>query len=281
MSFQKARVAGQGRVSAVGFPRRGPSPRSREPDAVARELDGLRGLLADARRILVMTGAGISASAGLPTYRGPGGIYEADEALPALLQAGALRDNLPAVWQFLGPRRDDVRSAVPTAAHLALAAWQRHRSRQGVPITLVTANIDDLHERAGSDPVHHLHGNVFATTCLSEVCPGRIARDERSDGSVPPCAECGGPTRPGVVLFGEQVDVDAQWAAKRTLRECDVFLCVGTSGTVSPSPWWLRHARDVGGVSVLVNPDPAAGEGFDRQVLLDADVALPVACAVS
>ena len=190
------------------------------------------------------------------------------------------------MWEFWGPFRDRVRAAEPTLAHRRLSAWQAARTAAGHEVTIVTANVDDLHERvtpageAGSSPtagrVHHLHGSVFTTTCLEPSCRGRVDGDRRIDPAAHPCAECGGPTRPGMVLFGEAVDLDAQWAARQMLRQCEAFLAIGTSGTVSPPYSWLRYARDVGAPSILVNPDPAAGDGFDLHVRLDADTAVPL-----
>ena len=87
---------------------------------------------------------------------------------------------------------------------------------------------------------------------------------------------CGGSTRPGLVLFGEAVDLDAQWAARQMLRQCEALVAIGTSGAVTPPYSWLRYARDVGAPSLLVNPDPDAGDDFDLHVRLEADVAAPL-----
>ena len=245
------------------------------PDVVREQLHSVRAGLALARRVLVLTGAGISVAAGLPTFRGPEGLYSGPEGIPAFMHADALPGSLPELWRFWGPRRDQIRAADPTVAHRTLAEWQHRRVREGSQVTLVTTNVDDLHERGGSTPVHHLHGSVFGSVCLATGCPGRLERDERSDGTAPPCPECGGPMRLDAVLFGEQVDIDALWAAKRAVRECDAFLAIGTSGSVYPGSGLSRYARDVGALSVVVNPDPDAGRGFDRHVRLPADEALP------
>jgi NAD-dependent deacetylase len=196
--------------------------------------------------------------------------------VPDLLLAESLPASLPDLWAYWAPFRDRVRSAEPTHAHRVLAAWQRARTAAGDEITLVTANVDDLHERAGSERAHHLHGSVFTTTCLSPACPGRVDGDARSDPSTSPCPVCGGATRPGLVLFGEVVDLDAQWAARRMLRQCEALVAIGTSGAVTPPYSWLRYARDVGAPSIQVNPDPDAGDGFDLHVRLEADVAAPL-----
>jgi NAD-dependent protein deacetylase/lipoamidase len=238
-----------------------------------------RSMLAGARRVLVLTGAGISVSAGLPVYRGAGGIYGDDgQSIPAFQYGESLPAKLDDLWRFWGPVRDQVRAAEPTAAHRALAGWAARRRGDGAAVTVVTMNIDDLHERAGED-AHHLHGDVFASVCLDRTCGGRVGRDLRSDGTVTPCPRCGSRTRPDMVMFGEPVDVDALWAAKRAVRDCEVFLAIGTSGTVHPANGLVRYARDVGAYSLLVNPDRSAGDGFDEQVAAPADDALPALLA--
>lgn len=250
-----------------------------DADRLSVQLQTVRALLESTQRVLVLTGAGISVGAGLPTFRGPGGLYDGPEGIPAFMHAEALPGSLAALWEFWGPRREQVRAVEPTAAHRALAAWQHSRVREGARVTLVTTNVDDLHERGGSDPVHHLHGDLFTSTCMRSGCTGRIVGDERSDGKPTPCPECGDPMRLEAVLFGEPVDLDALWAAKRAVRECDAFVAVGTSGSVYPASGLVRYARDVGALSVVVNPAADAGLGFDRHVQLAADEALPAILA--
>jgi NAD-dependent deacetylase len=238
-----------------------------------------RTLLASARRILVLTGAGVSVSAGLPTFRGVGGIYGEDgNSVPDFQHADALPAQLDELWRFWGPLRDQVRDATPTAAHHALAQWQARRGEHGAVITLITTNVDDLHERAGG-AVHHLHGNLFRSVCLDADCGGRLDNDVRSDGRPTPCPRCGLRSRPDMVLFGEQVDLDALWQAKRAVRDCEVFLAIGTSSSVYPASGLVRYARDVGAYSILVNPAHDTGAGFDQHVALPADVAVPALLA--
>lgn len=246
-----------------------------ETDIAPDGLRTVRAVLDHAQRVLVLTGAGISASAGLPTFRGRGGLYTGPVGVPDFMRADVLPAGLEKLWEFWGPLRTRVRSAEPTAAHRTLASWQQHRVAVGAETTLVTCNVDDLHERAGS-PVHHLHGSLFTTTCLTPSCAGRIDDDTRSDGAADPCPACGGRTRPGMVMFGEAVDIDALWAAKRMVRQCDAFVAIGTSGAVSPASGWVRYARDVGAVSVAVNPAADIGADFDHHVRLEADIALPL-----
>ena len=170
------------------------------------------------------------------------------------------------------------RILVLTAAHHALAQWQARRGEHGAAITFITTNVDDFHERAGG-AVHHLHGNLFSSVCLDADCGGRLDNDVRGDGRPTPCPRCGMRCRPDVVLFGEPVDLDALWQAKRAVRDCEVFLAIGTSSSVYPASGLVRYARDVGAYSILVNPAHDAGAGFDQHVALPADVAVPALLA--
>ena len=192
------------------------------------------------------------------------------------MHADALPDGLQDLWRFWGPLREQARAAEPTPAHRSLAAWQHRRTSEGAEVTVATQNVDDLHERAGSAPVHHLHGDLFTSTCLNTGCTGRVEGDLLSDGSPTACPLCAGPTRPKMVLFGEPVDLDAEWATRRAVRDCDAFVAIGTSGAVAPASGLVRFARDVGARTVAVNPAADAGAGFDQHVQLTADVALPV-----
>ena len=108
------------------------------------------------------------------------------------MYAHALPESLGDQWQFWGPLRETTRLAEPTAGHLALAEWQQRRVREGAEVTLVTANVDNLHERAGSDPVHHIHGRLGSSVCMVPDCSGRLDDDRHSDGTPTPCPECGG-----------------------------------------------------------------------------------------
>jgi NAD-dependent deacetylase len=239
------------------------------------ELGDLGARVATATRVLVLTGAGISVASGLPTFRGDGGIY--GDGVPDFQQASALPDSVAALWAFWGPFRPQVAAALPNDAHHALAQWQERVEHEGDRFTLVTQNVDDLHQRAGSRKVAQLHGNLFATRCSQAWCPHRVVDDHRIYLDVPSCPACGHPLRPGMVLFGEQVSLDAAHRAKQAVRECDLFLAVGTSGTVSPASGLVRYARDVDALTVVV--DPTEGDVspyFEFHVRLPAEHALPV-----
>lgn len=201
--------------------------------------------LAPYRRIVVLTGAGISQSAGLPTYRGPGGLWT-DESLAALSDAGALttrrREATEMFWTF----RRTIRAARPTAAHRALAAFE-DRLPPGAGLTIITQNVDGLHQAAGSRSVCEYHGSLARWRC--EVCASELEPPDAP--AAPTC--CGELMRPAVVLFGEMIPVDAERTAKQALRECDLFVAIGTSGTVSPASSFVRWAEYTGARRVLLN----------------------------
>ena len=273
-------------------------------DPALASLPALGRRLAAARRVLVLTGAGTSVASGIPAYRTPDGEtggavspYAADD-LPPELDSTLLPGSLPLLWQRWGPRRAEVLAAQPNAAHRALAAWLAG-APAGTERSLATQNVDDLHERAAGTPVvapapadgpvevpvAHLHGQLLVSRCLRDPACYR-AVDREPWAAPPPCPRCGGALRPDVVLFGEPVALDARWQARRAVRGCDVLLAVGTSGLVSSASSLLRYARDVGALSVTVNPDAAAPDGlplhggsasrYDVHVRARAEVVLPL-----
>jgi NAD-dependent deacetylase len=213
------------------------------------------------RRIVVLTGAGISASAGLPTFRGPDGLWTRHPELASALVAGA-DPNL--MWRALGPIRAALASAAPTAAHRALATYRAPGS-----LTIVTQNVDGLHERAGSGGVIALHGRLLRTRCTA--CEAPPFDDVVAHASAPPCPACGGLLRPDVVLFEEALGADEEIASKRALRDCDLFVAIGTSGTVWPAASFVRSAAYEGAHTILVNLTPPEGnDAAFREILLGA-----------
>jgi NAD-dependent deacetylase len=238
----------------------------------------LAGSIHAAERILVLTGAGVSRASGLPTYRGDQGIYAGTE-IAALHHADALPGSLPELWRFWGPRRASIAEARPNAGHLALAAFARERAALRRPVTLATQNVDDLHERAGSPQVAHLHGRLFATRCSDDDCAYRVDPDTTAHHDVPQCPLCGAGLRPDVVLFGEQLALDALRTARQAVRECDLLLAVGTSGEVSTASSLIRYADDVGALLVVVDPAASVLPTFDVHVPLPAEQVLPTVLA--
>jgi NAD-dependent deacetylase len=221
-------------------------------------------------RLFVLTGAGISAESGLATFRGSGGLwngYRVEEvATPEAWQA-----NPELVWRFYSMRRHDASAAQPNAAHIALAEIE---GKLGDRFYLCTQNVDDLHERAGSRRVHHMHGTLFESRCVrcEEPFPDRALYETAAN--LPHCPECGASVRPHIVWFGE-VPLDME-GIYRKLDRATVLLVVGTSGSVYPAAGFVHLARQRHIRTVYVGPEQPLNAGaFDEIVLGTAAEALP------
>ncbi len=224
------------------------------------------------RRIVLLTGAGVSVGSGLPTYRGPGGLWERED-IAWIVEARSLPGSLPALWRLYSQRRGHALQAVPNSAHTAIAALQNARPDA---VTLFTQNVDGLHQRAGSPDVTELHGSAFRTRCTNPACALPPFADDRRYDAVPLCPRCQSPLRPDVVLFGETLPEAALRRAQTALDECDLFLAAGTSGTVWPAAAFVRLAAQAGARTALVNLDAATGsEEFDEVHLGKAEEILP------
>ena len=210
----------------------------------------LRRRLADATRVLVLTGAGVSAESGVPTFRG-GGNSATWKGLPFdVISSGAMLErNLPAVWEWFDYRRDVLTSLKPNAAHEAIARWQERFPE----LTLVTQNVDGLHQYAGSREVIELHGSIWRARCT--VC--RLAHEIPRAGQRPEaCNECGNALRPDVVLFGEMLPAGAFEFAAARAASCEVCLVVGTSGLVYPAAGLPEIAKSAAAFVCEINPEP-------------------------
>lgn len=207
-----------------------------------------------ATRLVVMTGAGISAESGVSTFRDKGGLWEQynvyEVATPEAFDADPRK-----VWEFYGKRRAQLRTVEPNAAHHALA-----RLEAAMPdgqFTLVTQNVDDLHDRAGSRNVVHMHGELAKVRCTG--C-GTITTTLDDLGPLPDCADCGAMLRPHIVWFGEvPMHMDA---IERAATACTLFLVVGTSGTVYPAAGMLSLAKASGARTAGVNLDPPENAAY-------------------
>jgi NAD-dependent deacetylase len=205
-------------------------------------------MLAGFRRIVVLTGAGISTSAGLPTYRGAGGLWS-DAKLAALSEVAAWRTRPDEVSAMFWSFRNAIAKVEPTPAHRALAAFEQALPA-GASMLIVTQNIDGLHQRAGSIGVTEYHGSLARWRC--ETCKVELEPPAIDDDPAPP-GHCGARMRPSVVLFGEEIPVGAERAAKVALRDCDLFVAIGTSGTVAPASSFVRWAELNQARRVLLN----------------------------
>jgi NAD-dependent deacetylase len=228
------------------------------------------------RHVVILTGAGISVASGLPTYRGPGGLWTRP-GMEEVPNAAMFAREPSRLWSLFGPLRGHARAANPNAAHLALAGWEARRP-EGQSFTLLTQNVDGLHARAGSRNVVELHGSLLRTRCGSPDCTLSAFEDLSEHEQAPACGRCGQPLRPDITLFDEPLPVDAEWAAKKALRECDLFLAIGTSGTVAPAANFVRGARYAGAWTLLVNLTPMQPRhpDFDVEILGRAEHLLPV-----
>jgi NAD-dependent deacetylase len=202
-----------------------------------------------ARHVMVLTGAGISAESGLPTFREKlTGLWERyrpeDLATP-----DAFRANPALVWQWYADRRAMMANVSPNPAHAALVAIE-----QRVPqFTLVTQNIDSLHQRAGSRSVIELHGNIARTKCFERNHQVKIIPESHE---IPPrCPQCGSHLRPDIVWFGELLPPEALQAAVDAAKSCDLFFSIGTSGVVEPAASLAYRAMDRGATVVQINLD--------------------------
>lgn len=206
--------------------------------------------LRTARRVAVLTGAGISAESGVPTFReaqtGLWARYDPED----LATPEAFRRNPRLVWEWYAWRRELVSTAAPNAGHQALVTLEQ----QLPTFTLITQNVDGLHRRAGSHNVLELHGNLFRTKCFSEDQPV----ENWSDGDeVPPrCPRCGGLLRPDVVWFGEMLPAGALRVAEHAAAEAEIFFSIGTSALVYPATELPFMALNAGATVVEINPQP-------------------------
>jgi NAD-dependent deacetylase len=236
-------------------------------------LDRVVQRLASAGRVTVLTGAGVSAASGVPTFRGNEGLWKhfrpEDLATP-----GAFAANPGLVWEWYDWRRQLLARCVPNATHHVLAAWARRWST----LTVVTQNVDGLHERAGLDHVVRLHGSIWEVQCWAGCAssPARWRDDSVPFPALPPrCPWCRDILRPGVVWFGEALPTEP-WKRAIQATACDVFITAGTSAIVYPAAGLIEHASDRGAFVVEINPDPTpATASVDAVLRMPAEVAFP------
>jgi len=211
-----------------------------------RDLAAAADLLSDASRIAVMTGAGISAESGVPTFRGAGGFWRGRSAMDLATPQAFNRDPED-VWKFYRYRIDGLSRVEPNAGHRALVSLERRCER----FWLITQNVDGLHHAAGSERVIELHGTLAEVRC--RVCAYRCPSSDLPDDPVPSCPSCGDLLRPAVVWFGEDLPRAALAEADEAMAHCEVMLVVGTSGLVEPAASFARWARSRGASIVEVN----------------------------
>jgi NAD-dependent deacetylase len=209
-------------------------------------------LVAEAEHVAVLTGAGVSAESGIPTFRGLGGLWRGRDPM-SLATPEAFAAHPELVWEFYRWRRDLVARAEPNPAHLALAEMARRVPR----LTLITQNVDRLHQRAGSRDVLELHGNLCEVLC--SACHRRFDRTGDALPPLPRCQACGGLLRPAVVWFGEALPEDELARSQAAVGEADVLLVVGTSAVVFPAAGLISLAP---GAVIEVNLEPTAARAM-------------------
>lgn len=214
-----------------------------------------------ANRVLVLTGAGVSAESGVPTFRS-GGDAAVWKGMPfdVISSAQMVHRNLPAVWEWFDYRRQLLSALKPNPAHRELAIWQS----RFFDFKLVTQNIDGLHQLAGSRHVIELHGSIWSARCTTCHSRQEINREgERADA----CLACGDPIRPDVVLFGEMLPAGAFEAAAEAAASCELCFVIGTSALVYPAAALPEIAREAGAFVCEVNPEPTPLSNLCHEVL--------------
>ena len=225
-----------------------------------------------------LTGAGISVASGIRPYRGPDGLWN-DAALVRLSDGDYFRKEPLEVWRFWSETRRITQAASPNAAHLVLARLEAEARAAGRGFTLITQNIDGLHARAGNRNVVEYHGSVARTRCTNPRC-GREPWPDASlyTEAVPTCPACGAILRPDIVLFHEMIPQANAEAALGALERCDLFVAIGTSGTVYPANDFVRWAGRAGARTVYINLEALDDyEGlFGEQYLGRAEEVVPL-----
>jgi len=230
--------------------------------------DAFIAALRDARHICILTGAGVSAESGVSTFR------EAQDGLWAeynpqdLATPEAFVADPVLIWRWYRWRRDTVAAVEPNPGHYAIAQLAEFVS----DLTLITQNVDNLHQRAGSRNVIEYHGNIFEDRCFAD---GSLQQGRAAE-AVPVCEDCGSNLRPGVVWFGETIPERALRESSAAAADCDIFLSIGTSSLVYPAAGLADLAKQSGAVVAEINPNPTMNvANFDFAIAGNSGVVLP------
>lgn len=251
--------------------------------ALIAEVDRTAKLLVTKQRICILTGAGISAESGIPTFRDKQtGLWENYGAEDLATPEAFARDP-KLVWGWYQWRRQVVADKKPNPAHDALAQWHYHTQSSGQQITLITQNVDDLHEQAGST-VTHLHGHLWRNRCSQCKIPyqnqsrGSYSSADTMDYSdaLISCSHCDGYIRPDIVWFGEALPVQAWQTAEQAAAHCDVFISIGTSSLVYPAAGLAQLAKDNGAKIIEINPNPTPNTIVDITLAEKAGIIMPL-----
>lgn len=210
----------------------------------------VKSLLTSAKAVTVLTGAGISADSGVPTFRGADGLWRNFRAEDLATPEAFARDPR-LVWEWYNWRRELIASKSPNPAHDAVAEMERRHRR----FWLITQNVDGLHRAAGSEKLSEIHGNIWKVRCTA--C-GRVSDNRDVPIAIlPSCTACGSLVRPHIVWFGESLDPHDLDRSQEAINTCNVLLIIGTSGTVYPAASFAAVAKAAGAFVIEINPDPA------------------------
>jgi len=217
-------------------------------------ISALRRALNEVESIVTLTGAGISAESGIPTFRGKDGLWRKFSP-QALATPEAFRRDPKLVWEWYDWRRCLIQKAEPNGGHYALAELARRQAARSGSFTLITQNVDGLHDRAGSQNLLKLHGDIWLVRCVG--CGKEQCNEEAPLKELPPRCDCGAWLRPGVVWFGEELPRGVWERAVEACSRTKIMLVIGTSATVYPAAGLAKVARNAGAQVAVVNPDPS------------------------
>ncbi|BCS90097.1 NAD-dependent deacylase [Pseudodesulfovibrio sediminis] len=214
----------------------------------------VKAVLDGGRSVVALTGAGVSAESGVPTFRGKDGMWKKNRP-EDLARPDAFAAHPELVWEFYNWRREKMGQCEPNPAHVALARMEKTLPN----FLLITQNVDGLHARAGSRKLMEMHGSLWQVKCT--VCT-HAREDYSALPALPECPVCGHLLRPGVVWFGEPLVPGVLKVAIDQISKADVFLSIGTSNLVQPAASFYQLAKDHGAVTVEVNLEPTPNTGF-------------------
>ncbi|KPJ78522.1 MAG: RNA polymerase subunit sigma [Deltaproteobacteria bacterium SG8_13] len=218
--------------------------------------------LAGAKNVAALTGAGISVESNIPPFRGKGGLWEKVDPME-YAHIEAFRRDPGKVWEVLiKGMKDVIDQARPNAAHLGLARLEKLKRLQ----TIITQNVDGLHQMAGSSDVIEFHGS-FAWQCCTR-CERRVPTRKLDLDRIPPLCRCGGVLRPECVFFGEMIAPEHLARSQRIASQCEIMLVIGTSATVSPASYIPLISKESGAKVIEINPEPTALTGSVSDYLI-------------
>jgi len=210
--------------------------------------EGVLNRIAEARSASVLTGAGVSAESGIPTFRGAGGIWEKYDFRKLATPQG-FKEDPELVWEWYQLRQREMLKAAPNPAHLVIADMERHYPQ----FSVLTQNIDGMHKRAGSNHIVELHGSIWRLRCVRD---GLVTQTDAPVVEIPPLCQCGSILRPDVVWFGEPLSDEVLDAASRAAASSEVMFVIGTSAVVYPAAALPIITKNSGGLVIEVNTEP-------------------------